>query len=702
MTAEGTAGTVTRLVELKALDTSFAVRPGQEEDARRRLMTLLVQPTNERDRGQSEVLHALNTQGESFALKRLRSLPADGQPFVRKGREAALFEEYRVQVAVSHLPGFPRAVGYGITKDEEPVILMEWVDGLDLPGAAHLFPADDQGHARAVASVGASVLRALWSASALEGTFVHRDVSPRNIIVRGDAERIASAFADGRASTCLVDFGSAIYLRRDEATFTVTEDIWRNGTPEYTPPEMLAPHDRADVVSRRSPSIDVYALCSVLYELYGSRTPYRLADHPAESAYELKMAGAPDRLVARRPEDRPLVDAIMSGIVPEQAGRPTCGELLSTLLAWLERDGAAEPDLEQPTPFASLGAGKGTHLHLDAGEPDAAGEGGAARGAARDPAGAAPDRTAAEAGSPAAHRISRRALVAGAGLAFLALGGAAVATGGFGLLRPRSFDGLGWDEIADIAGRIAAQADEQSALDAARKDGLLASDGTLRDDLTKSFALADGTRTSAQVVGIYHDDRSDGRGKAGLTFAFAEPVAQRGMADAPMASGGWEGCDLRAWLADELLAQLPASLSGKILAVDKVTNNQGATRDVSSLTKTSDRLWLFSVMELGGERPQAYFGASYGYLSGIVNGEGSQYRLWEQQDVTTNSSNDELQREFGGSACYWWTRTPSADVSEEEGVTFFNRVGKNGDPFRFAEAADATDGPDTVLPGFCL
>lgn len=700
MTAEGTAGTVTRLVELKALDTSFAVRPGQEEDARRRLMTLLVQPADRRDRGQSEVLHALNTQGESFALKRLRSLPADGQPFVRKGREAALFEEYRVQVAVSHLQGFPRAVGYGVTKDEEPVILMEWVDGLDLPSAACLLPTDDQGHARAVASVGASVLRALWSASALEGTFVHRDVSPRNIIVRGDAERIASAFADGRASTCLVDFGSAIYLRRDEATFTVTEDIWRNGTPEYTPPEMLAPHDRADVVSRRSPSIDVYALCSVLYELYASRTPYQLAAHPGESAYELKMAGAPDGLVARRPEDRPLVDAIMSGIVPEQARRPACGELLSTLLAWLERDGAAEPDPEQPTPFASLGAGKGTHLHLDAERAGAAGEG----GAGHDTATAASGHAAAGAGRPAtpARRISRRALVAGAGLAVLALGGAAVATSGFGLLRPRSFEDLSWDEIADIAGRIAAQADEQSALEAARKDGLLADDGTLRDDLTKSLVLADGIRASAQVVDIYHDDRSDGRGKAGLTFAFTEPVAQRGMADAPMASGGWEGCDLRAWLADELLAQLPTSLSGQILAVDKVTNNQGATRDVSSLTKTSDRLWLFSVMELGGERPQAYFGADFGYLVGIIKGEGSQYRLWEQQNVTTNSSNDELQRKFGGSACYWWTRSPSADVSEEEGVTFFNRVGKNGDPFSFAEAADATDGPNTVLPGFCL
>ena len=742
------------VIELKALDTSFAIRPDQEGSQRRRLMTLLADEGPAQGRGQSEVLRVRNTEGERFALKRLRPLPADAQPFVRKGREAALFEEYRSQLAVSRLQGFPRTYGYGITVDDEPTILMEWIDGLTLMEAARTVVPGGPLRSRATAAIGASVLRALASTNALEGTFVHRDISPRNIILRGSAAEIGDSLRAGVADACLIDFGSALYLRPDEATFTVTEDIWRNGTPEYTPPEMLAPHDKTDISARRSPSIDVYALCSVLYELYAGTTPFRLAERPATtSAYETKLEEAPAPLVPARDADGPLVRAIMSGIQARQADRPTVLELLDQFERWLGQAQASvsgksgQPGANTQVAIAASGRasagagtpsaldltpGHGTHLHLEGPRAEAGAPAGAKDVApidSREPrsattdtepivtardSGMRPPSDAASSGNTGARsggqpngraRVvpSRRAFIGAAAIGAAALlGGTALVTRGFGLMGPAPFGDRSWNDIADIATKIAAATDADRAASVAHEEGLLTDSNELRDDLTKHVKLTDGTEADVQVVGFYHDDRSDGKGKAGLTFAFTEPLAARAMSDEDMADGGWETCDLRGWLANSGLALLPDELARHVLAVDKVTNNKGAARDASSLTKTSDALWLFSIMELGGERPRGYFGSGYTYLADIINSEGAQYRLWSQQFISTNTTNKGLERTFDGKPCYWWTRSPSPDVSEEEKTVYFNRVGPNGDPFNFAETASSTEGPNTVLPGFCL
>ena len=728
----------TGLVELATLDTSFAVPPDQEGATRRRLMTLLAeQPGDEAVGRQSEVLRATNTAGEVFALKRLRPLPADVEPYVRKGREASLFEEYRCQFAVSHLQGFPRVLGYSVTRDNEPVILMEWVEGPTLleVGRALMPTGADRG--RAVAALATSLLRSLVATQSLEGTFVHRDISPRNVIVRGDEAHVRANLAEGRAPTCLVDFGSAIYLRPDEATLTVTEDIWRNGTPEYAAPEMLAPHGIASVGARRLPAVDVYALCSVLYELYAGRTPFAVAEHPERNAYDLKANRVPERPEPLAPGDDQLVDAIMSGIRSEQAARPSERELLAVIREWGRAHGL--PTDDEPTPMASSLASharEGAHLHVGEGplpharraeatgaadanpmarQGTAATETLASDGTWRreeapgtrvhnEPAGAHDAAASAAPNGPHLRRLSRRGFVkAAAGAAALAaIGGAAALTNGFGLLRPRSFGELGWDDLAALAGRITAATSEEQALDVAREANLLAGDGTLRTDLTKALTLTDGAQACVQLVDLYHDDRSDGRGKAGLTFAFAEPLAARTMASAPMASGGWETCELRSWMSSELAGLLPEELASRITTVRKVTNNVGAATGAIGLTETDDALWLFSVAELGGIRDPSTFSAGYRYLADILNGEGTQYRLWSEAGATARSANQSLERSFQGSRCYWWLRSPSPDVSASEGVTWFNRVGTNGDPFHFAGPATGDEHETYALPGFCL
>lgn len=678
------------VIEFDQFDTSFAVDPADEGNARRRYMTLLAEPASpggtSRHTSYAEVLHVRNTEDEYFALKRLRPVPADQDALNRRGREAALFEEYRNMLAVSQLQGFPRVYGYGVTHEGDPGILMEWVQGRNLLEARReglLAQREDGGvEATTVAAVGISVLQALASTTCLEGTFVHRDLSPRNVMVRVPGGQ-TGALDPGALECCVIDLGSALYMRPDEATFTATMDVWRSATPEYAPPEMLAISDRSYMRARRSPKIDVYALCSMLYELYCGHTPYRLCDRPTEDPLKIKTAESPEPLSARQPEEQPLVDAIMSGIAADQDARPDALALFGQLARWQRQATGRSVELRDGLTPAHV---VGTRLWTERPTPTPAA-----------PASQAPDSATGTA--PARRRsMSRRGFLIGAGCVAVAAAGGAIA---YNALRPRAFGEKSWTEISDLASKIAAASSRKAALALATKAGLATKGGSIRTDLTKEITLSDGTSATVQVVDFWHDDVSGG--KAGMTFAFTQPVARRNMSGTRMASGGWEQCQMRSWLNDEFWSRLPKDLSKHIKAATKLTNNAGATKVASSVTATSDKLWLFSVEELGGNRSAAALGKDFMYVAEVIGAEGTQYLLWSDQDVSTDAmSNTATRRKWNGKRCYWWTRSPSPDCSEADNQTWFNRVGPNGDVFDFATAATGDGKVTTALPGFCI
>lgn len=163
------------VVEFAQLDTSFAVNPKDEGTVRRKYMTMLAQRRPATDHlSDCEVLAVHNTEGDLFALKRLRPLPTDTDPLSRRGREAALFEEYRTMLAVSSLRGFPRVYGYGVTRAGDPAILMEWIPGKTLLAAerAHDLPLCEDGSGctgHAVAALALGALQTLVSTSCLDG-----------------------------------------------------------------------------------------------------------------------------------------------------------------------------------------------------------------------------------------------------------------------------------------------------------------------------------------------------------------------------------------------------------------------------------------------------------------------------------------------------------------------------------------------------
>lgn len=688
----------TVLFQLESFDTAAPVNPADEEFAKRRFMTLIVKADRSSHGNTGLVLQAHNTSNERFAVKVLAdntlmralgtntpSRTAD-ESAMHLANTAALFEEYRNLCRVSHLRGFPHVYGYG-TCQGEPLILMEWIEGTSLDKAASMLPHDGEGVAcAATASVGCAVLGTLLSTQNLETPLVHRDLSPANIMFRTNELGIDEQVQALAFKPCLVDMGSSVPALGSD-TLTQRADIWRYATPAYAAPEMLT-RDIPNIAElRRSPSVDVYAIASILYELYSGHTPFRAARHQAHevsSYYLLKTQNEPEPLVAHKGDDQAFADLIMSCLVTDQASRPSAREFYEGLLAFapdLGESAVSTPGLSnQP-----INIDAGAHLKVDV----------------------AGDRARALLEQARRDAITRRRfIIGGVAAAVVGLGAIGAATHGFGI--PDYLDGIRsslddytWDQLQEISLKIKAARSNAEARKIAKRYHLLHDDGHIPYPCTKRVTLTNGLEVGAQLVGIRHDELLDGTGKAGLTFMFDAGIAERDAAAEP-SSAGWADCELREWLDGDGLKLLPNELRAYIKDVKKISNNVGAARSASCLSELPATLWLPAMVELCGNQPPESFTEDFHYLADIYNGEGKEYQLFRELKVSPYTTNEMLVRQWKGKDACWWERTASPDTSESEGTLYMNRVGHDGDVFTYATPASKPNKRTCVIPGFCI
>lgn len=688
----------TVLFQLESFDTAVPVNPADEELAKRRFMTLIVKADRSSHGNTGLVLQAHNTSNERFAVKVLadntlmRALGTNtpsrtaNESAMHLANTAALFEEYRNLCRVSHLRGFPHVYGYG-TCQGEPLILMEWVEGTSLDKAAIVLPHDGEGvTCAATASVGCAVLGTLLSTQNLETPLVHRDLSPANIMFRTNELDIDEQVRALAFKPCLVDMGSSVPALGSD-TLTQRADIWRYATPAYAAPEMLT-RDIPNVAElRRSPSVDVYAIASILYELYSGHTPFRAARHQAHevsSYYLLKTQNEPEPLVAHKGDDQAFADLIMSCLVTDQASRPSEREFYEGLLAFapdLGESAVSTPGLSnQP-----INIDAGAHLKVDV----------------------AGDRARALLEQARRDAITRRRfIIGGVAAAVVGLGAIGAATHGFGI--PDYLDGIRsslddytWDQLQEISLKIKAARSNAEARKIAKRYHLLHDDGHIPYPCTKRVTLTNGLEVGAQLVGIRHDELLDGTGKAGLTFMFDAGIAERDAAAEP-SSAGWADCELREWLDGDGLKLLPNELRAYIKDVKKISNNVGAARSASCLSELPATLWLPAMVELCGNQPPESFTEDFHYLADIYNGEGKEYQLFRELKVSPYTTNEMLVRQWKGKDACWWERTASPDTSESEGTLYMNRVGHDGDVFTYATPASKPNKRTCVIPGFCI
>ena len=661
------------IIALSPFEPNAMFATSEDPDTIRRFTTLL--DCGAVGGGSHHLRKVANTEGETFALKTLWPLDSreENGPAVTPSGIKTLTEEYRNLAAVSLLSGFAKTYGYGYTGNT-PAILMEWIEGLPLRDAvAELTDPAEGGRipANTVAAIGKRLGEILLGAQKLDAPFVHRDLSLRNIIIRTTRRPLAQQIAHCSFDICLVDLGSSS-IKRSDPSFTMSTGIWRNGTPEFAPPEMLSNDIPELAPLRTSPSIDTYELCSVLYTLYAGHTPYRLNEHLDHSPYLYKIEHEPEPLEARVPGDQKLVDIIMSGIHNEQSQRAPLSTVTGKLDAWI-KDIDFEPRTPLPTP-------------IDFSQK--------------------PKTASSDKAQTRHSAISRRAALALGGVCVAGIAGSAIATGCWGLIdlahgiKP-SLDAYTWEEIALISRKIQETSSIENALEIALTYHLVDSNHSLQNENTKTVRLSDGIKAQVQIVGFKADTLTDKDFPAGITFMFRTPIAVRPVNDSA-ATGGWEQSSLREWLAGEGMATLPYPLHQQIRSVRKLTNNTGSTKEAASITVTDDKLWLPSMSELCGYQAPETFAEGFEYLSALYSGEGDQYQLYREQGVSGLTANNTMIRTVDGKKICYWERTPSADCSEGADSTLFNRVGKDGDVFSWATPGNDPDQKTYVLPGFCI
>ena len=246
-----------------------------------------------------------------------------------------------------------------------------------------------------------------------------------------------------------------------------------------------------------------------------------------------------------------------------------------------------------------------------------------------------------------------------------------------------------WEEIAQISKLISKKGDQNGAIGIAKKYHLCTADGKLDGTQTKDVTLSDGTQTKVMIMGFNHDDKSDGSGKAGITFIFADDVAKKNMferadldnlfqeiQDDGSANISWENASLRSWLSDSFSNELPSDLREQIVSVDKADavmpwvsytidsyygggigaelNDDPDLMTTTTTITTSDKLWVPSYVELA---PISDFNDDYMSNWAYLLQEGSQYQLFDDAGLTEDTPNSILGTYDSQDGGGWWLRS---------------------------------------------
>ena len=136
---------------------------------------------------------------------------------------------------------------------------------------------------------------------------------------------------------------------------------------------------------------------------------------------------------------------------------------------------------------------------------------------------------------------------------------------------------------------------------------------------TKTLSI-NGAAKTATIIGLNHD------GENTATFMVMSSIATCTMTSDGKNAGGWEQSAMRTWLNSTVLDSM--SNKNQIKVVNKKTNNTGYQS--TSITETSDSVFLLSPIECGFDCP-----TSYEEYSVLFNAEGSVYEWFNGHSINT-------------------------------------------------------------------
>ena len=205
-----------------------------------------------------------------------------------------------------------------------------------------------------------------------------------------------------------------------------------------------------------------------------------------------------------------------------------------------------------------------------------------------------------------------------------------------------------WDGGGGGGAAVDFATDSWETISAACKDGSYKTVYQVGD--TKDITLSTGETITVAIMGFDHDDLSDGSGKAPITLGMTELLATKyPMNSTDTNAGGWDESEMRTSTMATLLTQLPSDLQAVIETVNKKATAGGKS---TSITTSSDKLWLLAEVEVDGT-------TEAGYVD-----EGEQYEYWKTvKDGTVSADRIKYLSNGSGSADNWWMRSPTVNGS---------------------------------------
>ena len=171
-------------------------------------------------------------------------------------------------------------------------------------------------------------------------------------------------------------------------------------------------------------------------------------------------------------------------------------------------------------------------------------------------------------------------------------------------------------------------------------------------DKRGNVKMTNGSTMEFRLIGMNHDDKADGTGKAGLTFMAtdASKIPAHAMftsSNYTYVNGGWRDTDLRKQMnSGDIWTLMPQEFQSNISPVIKITNNGSATGSYykkANVSSTVDKLWLISYNEL----------VETSYWHNAIEYEGSQYYFFKNK-VTQNHSPNTVLNSSHIKASYGW------------------------------------------------
>jgi eukaryotic-like serine/threonine-protein kinase len=168
------------------------------------------------------------------------------------GAAERMLTEARAAAAIHH-PAIVQIFDFGRTRDGDPFISMELLDGESLSGTL-------KRRERLSATKAIQVLLPIADALVVAHArgIVHRDLKPDNVLL--------ARLADGRVQPKILDFGIAKLEAPSAPKLTLDGTVL--GSPAYMSPEQARGQNDIDL------RVDVWAFCVMLYELVTGCTPF--------------------------------------------------------------------------------------------------------------------------------------------------------------------------------------------------------------------------------------------------------------------------------------------------------------------------------------------------------------------------------------------------------------------------------------------